>query len=248
MSESQENKLRGVASLYNSEELKKFIGNYLLMMGIVEGFIFFVCWVSHLAGQDTPFPWKFYLIASFIAPVAITFIFGIIVVGFNKYMFDRKLADEHPSGELSTEQVKPKWVRRFEMILHSIRQVPFLLGLLLLVVSAGIIYNLDLITAYIANAGEKAAQYLFISLAVVLGVAFVTALVWMSLSYNLRKRKQDYLYQYRREVMDRLGLVILEDETVIDREGRVISQGKPRELGHDKGAGSVTLIPNLPED
>ncbi|BCR03301.1 hypothetical protein DESUT3_03700 [Desulfuromonas versatilis] len=248
MTDSKDSKLRGVASLYSSEELKKFIGNYLLMMGIVEGFIFFVCWVSHLAGQDAPFPWKFYLIASFIAPVAITFIFGIIVVGFNKYMFDRKLSEEAPTRELSAEEVKPKWVRRFEMVLHSLRQVPFLLALLLLVVSAGIIYNLDIITAYIANAGEKAAQYLFISLAVVLGVAFVTALVWMSLSYNLRKRRQDYLFQYRRDVMERLGLVILEDETVIDRDGRVVSEGKPRELGHDKGAGKVTLLPNLPED
>jgi len=206
--------IQGVGGFYSRNELKKFFSGYLLMMGVVEGLIFFVCWISYLSAGQVLFPWKAYLLAAFIAPVAISFLLGVIVYGFNKYLFSR----EEPATADGSEH-QPN---RFDEVMRSLRQVPFLVALLLLVLAGGIIYKLDAIVGYVASAGEQAANYLFILLAVVLGVATLVSLVWMVLSYRLRCRRLDLLHKYRMEVMERTGMVMLEDETLIDRNGRVV--------------------------
>ncbi len=244
---SGDEKLRGIANLFERDELKKFISSYLIMMGVVEGFVFFASWISYIWSEGQVFPWKAFIISAFTTPIAITFIFAVIIVGFNKYMYEKKPPAEEALKAVATEGETKPLERKFMLFINSLRQVPFLIALLLLVISAGIIYKLDAIALFIANAGERAAQYLFISLAVVLGVATVIGLVWMFLSYNLRKQKLEYQFKYRQEVMDKLGLVILDDDTIVDREGQMITRQIPGDLSPGKKRDEdITLIPRLP--
>ncbi|OHB27780.1 MAG: hypothetical protein A2X84_10450 [Desulfuromonadaceae bacterium GWC2_58_13] len=248
MSGTSEEKLKGIANLFEKAELKSFILNYLIILVVVEGLIFFVCFIVNLSAAEASFPWRPYIFAAFIAPVAITFMFGVVVLFFNKYLYEYSHTPSKDlvgfGGDLSSPS-------KLQMALHITRQVPFLLGLLMLVVAAGIIYKIDDILIFIGHAGERAAFYLLVSLGVLLAVAAVFGMVWMYLSYRLRREKLNHQYQYRRDVAERLGLVILDDNSVFDREGKSIgldNSTKALPEGPKEDDNSITLIPTLPGD
>ncbi|TYO99220.1 hypothetical protein EDC39_10363 [Geothermobacter ehrlichii] len=230
--------LRGIAGLYTRQEIKKFVSGYLLLLAVVEGLIFFFCWVSYLGDGQTAFPWKAYLIASFLVPVAISFLLGVVAYGFGRYLM--------PGEEAPADGEVDRPPNRFEEAMLSLRQVPFLVALLLLVLAGGLVYKLDAIVAFVARAGGEAARYLFILVLVVLGVAGVVALVWMILSYRLRCRRLAYLHQFRLEVIERTGMVLLEDETLVDRDGQVVERPGQSEMSASFSRDELTLLPRLP--
>ena len=88
-----------------------------------------------------------------------------------------------------------------------------------------------------------AARYLLIGLALLVAIATVFGLIWMVLSYRLRRQRQDFAFRYRQEVMEKTGMIILEDETVIDREGRVIEH---RPTGEGASRDRIPILPRLP--
>lgn len=254
MSGQTEEKLKGIANLFEKAELKSFILNYLIILMVVEGLIFFVSFVVHLTSPDAGFPWRPYVFASFIAPVAITFMFGVVILFFNKYMYEYSHASSKELAGFGGDLSSPS---KLQMALNITRQVPFLLGLLILVLASGIIYKIDDILIFIGHAGERAAFYLLLGLGVILAVAAIFAMVWMYLSYKLRREKLNHQYQYRRDVAERLGLVILDDNSVFDREGKSINLDQPakalpretKSSGQDTdNSNSITLIPTLPDD
>jgi len=234
---SDEQKRNGLASLYSAAELRKFISNYLILLGVTEGLIFFFCWVHYLATRQIEFPWKAYLIAAFLTPVAISFLLGLTVYGFNRYLYGRELSHEAGAERSPT-------INRFDEAVRSLQQVPFLVTLLLLVLGGGGIYKLDAIVAYLSRAGERALEYLLWGLAAGAGVTTVVALVWMVLSYRLRCRRLAYLQQYRTQVLERTGLILLEDETVIDRDGKVVER-QPGLIEAVPRSDELTLLPRL---
>ncbi len=59
------------------------------------------------------------------------------------------------------------------------------------------------------------------------------------LSYKLRKKSMEY--QYKTEMGQRFGLLILEDNTVINSEGKLLIQGK-------KWKDTVALLPAITRD
>lgn len=216
MSTTPEEKFRGIATLFDKAELKKFILNYLIALLIVEALIFFVSFVVHLASAGAPFPWRGYVYASFIAPIVMTFMLGVIILFFNKYLYDHSPTTSSEltngfGGDLSLPS-------KLQLALSITRQVPFLLGLLMLIAVSGLIYKLDAILIFIGHAGERVALYILAALGILLAVVAVFVMVWMYLSYRLRRDKLNHQYQYQRDVAERLGLVILDDNTVFDRD------------------------------
>jgi hypothetical protein len=246
MSDNSEEKLKGIANLFEKAELKSFILNYLIILVVVEGLIFFVSFVVNLSAADAGFPWRPYIFAAFIAPVAITFMFGVVVLFFNKYLYEYS---HTPGKDLSGFGGDLSSPSKLQMALHITRQVPFLLGLLLLVLASGILYKIDDILIFIGHAGERAAFYLLVALGVLLAVAAIFGMVWMYLSYRLRREKLNHQYQYRRDVAERLGLVILDDNSVFNREGKAINlNSSTKAITEGQNDDSITLIPTLPED
>ncbi|OEU72066.1 MAG: hypothetical protein BA874_01175 [Desulfuromonadales bacterium C00003068] len=213
---------KGIAAMFEKEELKDLFIKYLILIGVIEGFIFFVSFLSQLGPENTPFPWKSYFFAAFIVPLTITFLLGVIVLGFDRYLYGHQPeSSEGPLGLSASEQQGR--VQKFHAFIYVIRQMPFLMGLLMLVVLSGVVYKLDGILAVIGHVGERTAYYLLITLAVLLVASVVLGLVWMFMSYSLRKKSMEYQYKYKKDVVDKTGLIILEGDRVMDQHGKLLT-------------------------
>ncbi|MCK5681422.1 hypothetical protein KAI46_11495 [bacterium] len=221
---------KGVAALFGKEELKNLLLSYLGAIFVIEGFIFFVSFLSQIGPKTTPFPWKSYFFTAFTIPLAITFLLGIIVLSFDRYIFGpQNLSSEINELFQSASETRSR-IHKLHASLHVVRQFPFLLGLLSLLALSVIAYKLNDILAVIGLVGERTAHYLFIGMAVGLTVAVVVGLIWMFLSYNLRKKTLEYQFQYKKEVIDKTGLILIGEDRVMNQDGRVLSFNNIHEL------------------
>jgi hypothetical protein len=220
----KEDKTKGVASLFDQIEIKSFLKNYLIFIGIVEAVIFFVCFVEQLGSKDIPFPWKNYFFAAFIIPVVITFLLGILVAGFNKYLYGFSSHDENLPGSSENSENQQGYIKKMEAVLSLFQKLPFLLTLFILTLAAGVIYKLDSIVGFISAAGQKSLEYIMIILGGAIGIAAVFTLIWLILNYKLQKKSIEYKHAYRESVIKQLGMVILDDDTVLDKNGNVVNR------------------------
>ena len=223
MDSEKKKKYSGLASLFDSVELKSYFINYLYFIIGVEILIFLISFLGNLGPEKGPFPWKFYFYVSFITPVAITFLLGVFILSFNQFIFGKSEArpeDAEPDGDEAPSSSK---LFKFGLILHHMREIPYLPMLFLLVAGAVFFYKLDDIFRLIFSAGEKMAFYLLIAAGILLGAGLIFGLIWIVMQYRLNKKHMEHEYAYRKEVMDKLGFLIMKDDTVIDKEGNLIS-------------------------
>lgn len=247
MRETQtEDKKKGLASLFDDCEIKDFFRRYVQLLVTVEILIFLVCWVYQLgidevaatgAVVDIPFPWKMYFTVSFIAPVAVTFLTGIVVVGFNSFLYGRR------GAPIFREDSQDATAGRLARIANFCLKLPFLFLLLLLGVLAGVAYNMGEIVLFLGRFGEAAARFVLLALGGLLLAGTIFGVVRMVLNYKLRKQNMEYAY--KREVMDRLGIAILDERTMLDSQGRVIDS-KRRSL--DVPPGEMKPLPSAPPE
>ena len=238
----------GVASTFDRQELKNFFVSYLTAMLVVEGLIFFFCFINHLATGSPAFPWKPYLFATFITPIAITFVFGLIILTFNKYFF-KGAGGETDDGEAFYSGLNLNKGERLTAFFQLAHRLPFLLSLLLLIAATAIAYKMDDIVLYAAQAGAATAQYLFFTLVAVMAVAALGIGAWMILSYRLRQNTLTSSHQYKMQLMNQFGMVLLDDGTMIDKDGKVVYQQESQALmGLDDGEENIQLIETLPQD
>ena len=224
-SQSPEIRHKNIADFFDNAELKQLFKKFLILIGAVELIIFFLCWIYQLGLKEFDrfgnvnilFPWKTYFLLAFLVPVAITFLLGIFVVAFNNYVCGSKL---HPP--LSGSDDKP--LSRLQTWWNVIFQLPFLFMLLLLGVTAGIVYKMEEIAAVVGRLGEEAFNFVLIIAAAALVVATLFGLIWMILTYKLKKKNMEY--RYKSEVMERLGIVFLDDKVIINQEGKRIAVDK----------------------
>ena len=213
----------GLASLFEKKELKDLFQTYLVTLCVIEGFIFFVSFLSQLGPESAPFPWKACFFAAFTVPLAITFLLGVIVISFDRYIFGHHERLGEASEFMQAAAETRSKIHKLHAFLYVVRQAPFLLGLLSLVALSGIAYKLDAILAVIGHVGERTAHYLFIGLAITLAVGAVGGLIWLFLNYNLRKKAMEFEYQYKKDVVEKTGLVFIGGDRVMDNQGRLLS-------------------------
>lgn len=237
-SQTSRTPLGTIAALFDDQERKQLFRKYLIFLGWVEIFILLICWLYQLGTKgydrfgpvEVGFPWKTYFLISFLAPVAITFIIAIVILAFNRYFGDGEPATAASSAEMTQPAgndiplEKSGRGYRFFLMVSWLQRLPLLGLLLLLAAGVGIVYKLDAIAAFITDIGGKSLHVLLVGGSVILGVAAVLAITIMILNYKLRKQTMDY--QYKSEVAQRFGLVILDDSTVLNREGKVLVAGK----------------------
>ncbi len=236
----------GLASTFNRNEVKTFFVNYLTTMLVIEGLIFFFTFINHLATDGQPFPWKPYLFATFITPIAITFVFGLIILTFNKYFFRDAVGSSEAPAYSDSSLNKGD---RLGVFFHVVHRLPFLLSMLLLIAATAIAYKMDDILFYAAQAGAVTAQYLFFTLVAVLAVAAIGIGVWMILSYRLSQRKLATNHQYKMQLMDQFGMVLLEDGTMLGKNGNIVyQQDDVAKLGYDDRDENVQLIEEFKKD
>ncbi|KPA15692.1 conserved hypothetical protein, membrane [Candidatus Magnetomorum sp. HK-1] len=214
---------KSISHLFSDVERKSLLKQYLIFMGILEICILIFCWFYQMGTQDydrfgpvdIPFPWRVYFLLAFLTPVVITFLMGIFFVAFNKY-----LAGQETNTEQSEAQQKSE-TNRFEFIIQTLLNIPFLLALFLVCIGAGIIYRIDDIVGYLQRLGEQSVQFLLILLCSTLGIGTLFGLTWMIFAYKLKKKSMEYAF--KSEVMEKFGIAILEDNTMVTRSGRLLT-------------------------
>jgi hypothetical protein len=226
--------LQGIASLFDDFERKELFKKYLFFLGWVEIFILGTCWVYHL-GNGTPdqhglvslsFPWNVYFLVAFLAPVAITFLLGVVIVGFNRYFSEPEQPGEIPISR-KTEELQPEetgHLATLHRMVSWVQKLPFLGLLVLLALSVAFLYKLGDILAFLGNVGEKTVTVILFSAIGLVAIVSVFVIILIFLNFHLRKKAMDY--QYRSEVAERFGLVILDDATVLNSEGKLLVTGK----------------------
>jgi len=219
-------KPKTISQLFSDVERKTILKQYLIFMGIIEICILIFCWFYQMGTQnydrfgpvDIPFPWRIYFLLAFLTPVVITFLMGIFLVAFNKYLADQD--SRIVSGDKQTTIARSK----FETIIQTLLNLPFLLSLFLVGIGAGIIYRIDDIVDYLQRLGEQSFQFLLILICTTLGIGTLFGLTWMIFTYKLKKKSMEY--EFKTHVMDKFGIAVLEDNSMITRSGQLITHDK----------------------
>lgn len=229
---TQQSKSKGVAALFNAKELKKFVKAYIFFLLMLEIFIFLVCLICQLEPINIPFPWRNYFLGALLIPIAITFLLGVVATALNLFFFGE---DTSSGGSLSAgnRHGNPfKQTDKFDASLNAIKQVPFLLSLALICIGVILFSQLDKLFTLLARIGEQAVPYLFLGLAVALGIATVFIFAWLILKYKLEKLK--CMNDYKLKMAAQLGVYITDDNTMIDNGGRVFQISDARPAPSDK--------------
>lgn len=216
-----------ISDYFTKSDRKKLFFDYLKLIGILEIVIFIV--VALWATDDkyhrvyTPFPWQEYLFVAFAFPVIFTFLMGVIITGFNYFMGAVDAPAEDETSAHHDPMAKLVW---------NMRRLPYLGLLFLLLVTILALYNMNHIMAWVGSLGEKTFVFLTYALGV-LGVLVALYLVFfMFFKYRLNKKHMQY--EYYSDISNKFGLIILDDRTVIHRDGNLLVQGrkwrKPRQV------------------
>lgn len=225
----QRKTIDGLAASFTSQEVKSLFFSYLTAMLLVEGLIFFFSFINHLATEGSVFPWKAYLFATFVTPVAITFVFGLILLTFNRLFYGRTADDLDEGRHVSVGS----WHRgqRISTFLDLIHRLPLLFSMLLLIAATALAYKLEDLMVYTAQVGAITAKYLYFTVIGVMAAGAFGVAIWVFLSYRLKSKTLSADHQYRMKLMEQFGMVQLEDGTMLDKQGKVLFQ-HPSTKGH----------------
>jgi len=221
-------KLVGVAGLFDEIQLRSYFLNYLYIVVGIEVLIFLITYIGSITPTEQPFPWKLYFFMAFTVPVAFTFLLGILVLAFNYFCFGNSDANEKDETLVAGNQENKSYLLKFNSLVYSTRKLPFLFIMLLLLIGAMIAYKMDVILMFVVNASEKMVQYLLVAGGVLLAAGIVCGGIWLFINYKLRKKHMEYQYQYRNQVMERLEFLVMDDHTVVKKDGEVISLHEPK--------------------
>jgi hypothetical protein len=210
-----------IADYFTKSDRKKLFFDYLKLIGILEIIIFIV--VALWATDDkyhrvyTPFPWQQYLFVAFAFPIIFTFLMGVVITGFNYFMG----GDDHP-GDEDVEDTDDK----FNVILSQMRRLPYLALLFLLLVTILGLYNMDHIMQWVSSLGQQ--TFTFLSYALAIFGILVALYMSFFLFFKYRLNRKHMQYQYYNDISNKYGLIILEDQTVLHKNGDLLIQGSRR--------------------
>lgn len=228
MEKSREKKRVGIASMLDKSEIKEYFDTFFILVLGIE----FVIFVAHFIGSIGPdkgvFPWKQYFFVSFIAPVVLTFLVGLIIIGFNYYVFGEEYTGGSSVQESKSADGK-KLLYSARSLIALLHQMPVLAGLFTIGLGSVILYKLDVILRVIGHVGERTAFYIFIVLAAVVAGALIFLLFWMFWKFRLHKIELERRWEFKKNVMEKSGLIILENNIVLNEEGRVLVHGEPED-------------------
>ncbi len=113
-----------------------------------------------------------------------------------------------------------------DAILSQMRRLPYLALLFLLLVTILGLYNMDYIMQWVSSLGQQ--TFTFLSYA--LGVFGILVALYMAffLFFKYRLNKKHMQYQYYSDISNKYGLIILEDKTVLHKNGDLLIQGSRR--------------------
>jgi hypothetical protein len=185
-------------NFYDPLEKRYVFNSFLVVVGLIEILILVFTLIWQLdEGIFTeqpvviPFPWGSYLLAAFVAPLALVFLFGVVIQGFEFFGQDRPEAPDSAKG----------WGAR-------LGRRRYLLGLLACLAVLGLALQgknaLPLMAAAVKFIGLGGAYGLIALLA--LALLYLPLRLW--LRYRLQKQAMEY--QYLLTLAERHGVVVVD--------------------------------------
>jgi hypothetical protein len=227
-------KMTGIAGILKKTEIKEYFDTLFILVGGIEFVIFIAHFIGSMGAEKGPFPWKQYFFVSFMAPVVLMFIIGLIVIGFNYYLYgSQQSAFDLEESPFVGAKIK-RFGHSFKFLFSIIQQVPVLVGLFILGIGSIVLFKLDVILKVLGHIGEKTAFYLFIILCVLISGALIFLIFWLYWQFKLQKFNIQREWEYKQRVIETSGLIILDDHTVFNKDGEVISYDKAMEVLEDK--------------
>jgi hypothetical protein len=224
----------GIATMLEKHEIKEYFNAFFILIGSIELVIFLAHFIGSIGPAKSPFPWKQYFFISFISPLVILIVVGLIVVGFNYYIFGDNPSPEDVDTLSFSESAGARLGHSISHFFSAIRQIPVIVGFFVLSFSAVILYRFDMILKFIGDVGEKTAFYGFVVLSVVAGGALIFLLFWLFWDFRLHKYKLEKQWEFKKQVMEKTGLIILDNNMVLNEEGKTIAfDGNYEQLEHD---------------
>jgi hypothetical protein len=217
-----------IANYFTKADRKKLFFDYLKLVGILEIVIFIVVvlWASDdkYHRVQSAFPWREYVFVAFAFPIVFTFLMGIIITGFNYFLGEETESAAPESGEPANQM---------EAVIGQIKRLPYLSLLFLLLVTIFALFNMNYIMAWLGSLGYNTFRFLSYALAG-LGAIVVIYMVFF-LFFKYRLNQKHLKYQYYSDISDKHGLIILDDRTVLHKNGSLLVQGrrwrKPKQVG-----------------
>jgi hypothetical protein len=187
-------------NFYDPLEKRYVFNSFLVVVGLVEILIlvFTLIWqmdegIFTERPKIIPFPWNQYLLAAFVAPIALLFLFGVIIQGFD--LLGRDAPAFIPGGSPG------KWGARF-------RRIRYLLGLLAFMVVLVVVLNGSTVLSFAASV----IKFIGLGGAYVLIALLAAALLYLPLRlwliYRLQKKAMEY--QYLLTLAERHGVVVVD--------------------------------------
>ncbi len=231
-----------IASYFNKADRKKLFFDYLKLIALLEMVIFIV--VALWAADDkyhrvyTPFPWREYLFVAFAFPIALTFLLGVIITGFNYFLGEEPSPQEEGDAE-----------SQLDAVVRQVRRLPLLAILFLLLVTIFAIYNLNHIMAWLSGLTQQTFLFLSYVLAGVGVIVVIYLLFFLFFKYRLNQKQMKY--QYYADISDKHGLIILDDNTVLHKSGNLLVQGgrrwrRPKQVGRPVSQEPELMPPEPP--
>lgn len=240
--QKRNNKLNGIASLYDKKQLKTSFTNYLYLIGGLESLILVFTFMGSVGLAKTPFPWKPYFFAAFAIPVVITFLLGIIILAFNYFYFGNDHSQQGESEAGDGYQSPKSYRLKVNPLISQLRRIPFMVTLFILITGSIVAYKLDDIMVVVINTSEQLLKYLLISLGVVVFMATIVGIAWVIVNYKLRKKHMEHQNHFKHEAMKQMGIILMDDHTAIDKNNTLIAPSKPDKLIDSKAKKNSLMI------
>jgi hypothetical protein len=216
-------------NFYDPLEKRYVFNSFLVVVGLVEILILVFTLIWQLdEGIFTdhpvviPFPWGPYLLAAFVAPIVLVFLFGIIMKGFEFFCQE---APEAPGARV-----------RGTGLAARLWRLRYLLGILVFLAVLGLALQgrnaLPLVAAVVKSIGLGGAYGLIALLA--LALLYLPLRLW--LRYRLQKQAMEY--QYLLTLAERHGVVVVDPKLHPELAAEL----------HDKknlAAAAVNLLPGV---
>ena len=233
----------GIASLLERTEIKDYFNTLLILIGGVEFVIFVAHFIGSIGPDKKPFLWKQYFFISFIAPIVLIFVIGLIVIGFNYYVYGKQESTLfHEKSPFVGTKIK-RFGHSFNFLLSVIHQVPILVGMIILGLGSVVLYKFDVVIKVLGQVGEKTAFYLLIILCVFVGVGLIYLLFCLYWKFKLHKYQIQQEWEYKQKVIEKSGLIILDNNTVVNGEGKLIAHDGMIENAGDEVVKEKALVP-----
>jgi hypothetical protein len=171
------------------------------------------------------------------------FVIGLIVVGFNYYVYGKQESEIfHDKSPLVGSKMK-RFGHSFNFLLTVMHQVPIIVAMIILGLGSVVLYKFDTVIHVLGQVGERTAFYLLIVLCVCIGGGLIYLLFCLYWKFKLHKYQIQQQWEYRQKVIEKSGLIILDNNTVLNGEGKLITHDVIIETGEDNVVKEKSLVP-----